>query len=136
MASTIPQVRPRRPVIHISDTDYDVIADLALGLAGRSPELSRLILQEIDRAQVHQQARLPKNVVNLGSEVTFVDDNTGTTRTVQLVLPGDADINAGRISVMTPVGAGLIGMSVGRTIDWPCPDGRPRTLKILAVRQS
>jgi transcription elongation GreA/GreB family factor len=36
---------------------------------------------------------------------------------------------------MTPVGAGLIGMSVGREISWPCPDGRPRTLKILGVKQ-
>jgi regulator of nucleoside diphosphate kinase len=52
-----------------------------------------------------------------------------------LVLPSDADIEAGRVSIMTPVGAGLIGMSVGNQINWPCPDGRPRVLKILEVKQ-
>ena len=39
------------------------------------------------------------------------------------------------MSILTPVGAGLIGMSVGREICWPCPDGRERTLKILEVKQ-
>ena len=77
----------------------------------------------------------PKNVVTIGSEVTFIDDTNGTTRTVRLVLPGEADIEEARVSVMTPVGAGLIGMSIGREISWPLPDGRPRALKILDVKQ-
>lgn len=132
-SETVP-TRKRQPAIHICSDDYDVIADLALRMEARAPELSQTILKEIDRAKVHDRAKLPKDVVSIGSKVTFVDDNNGTIRTVQLVLPGEADIEAGRVSVMTPVGAGLIGMSVGRTIDWPCPDGRPRTLKILEVK--
>jgi regulator of nucleoside diphosphate kinase len=55
---------------------------------------------------------------------------------VRLVLPAEADLDAGRISILTPVGAGLIGMRAGDEIDWPCPDGRPRILKIVDVRQS
>ena len=125
----------RKPPIHITDNDYDVIADLALRMEQRFPELSKAILDEIDRAHVHPAAKLPKDVVTLGSEVEFLDANTGTTRRVQLVLPPDADIEANRISVMTSVGAGLIGMSVGREISWPYPDGRPRILKILEVKQ-
>ena len=46
-----------------------------------------------------------------------------------------ADIQANRVSVITPVGAGLIGMAAGQEIDWPCPDGRPRKLRILRVRR-
>lgn len=125
----------RPPAIHISETDYDVIADLALRIEARAPELSKLMMAEIERAKVHAPSKLPKNVVSIGSEVTFADDSNGNARTVTLVLPGEADIEAGRISVMTPVGAGLIGMTVGRAINWPCPDGRPRALKILDVKQ-
>ena len=58
-----------------------------------------------------------------------------TSGSRKLVLPVDADFEAGRLSVMTPVGAGLIGMTVGREISWPTPDGRPRVLRILEVKQ-
>lgn len=125
----------RKPPIHLSEADYDVIADLALAMQKRAPDLAQLILDEINRAKVHSPGSLPKDVVTLGSEVSFLDDSTGEERRLQLVLPQDADIQADRISVMTPVGAGLIGMSVGREISWPTPDGRPRILRILEVKQ-
>ena len=125
----------RKPPIHLSEADYDVIADLALAMQKRAPDLAQLILDEINRAKVHSAGSLPKDVVTLGSEVAFQDDSTGEERRLQLVLPQDADIGADRISIMTPVGAGLIGMSVGREISWPTPDGRPRILRILEVKQ-
>jgi regulator of nucleoside diphosphate kinase len=129
------KVRSRKPPLHITEADYDVIADLALRIEKRSPALSRLLLDEINRAKVHPPGKLPADVVGLGSEVEFLDASTGTRRRVRLVMPSDADIEAGRVSILTPVGAGLIGMSAGREIDWPCPDGRPRRLKILEVKQ-
>ena len=125
----------KKPPLHISESDYDVIAGLALSIEGRSPALSQQLLSEIDRAKVHPDAKMPEGVVRLGSAVEFVDDSNGTRRRVTLVMPAEADIEAGRVSILTPVGAGLIGMSVGREIDWPHPDGRPRKLKILSVEQ-
>jgi regulator of nucleoside diphosphate kinase len=73
-------------------------------------------------------------VVGLGSEVTFRDQARGTVRTVSLVLPGEADIESGRVAITTAVGAGLIGLSEGAEISWPCPDGRVRTIEVIAVR--
>jgi regulator of nucleoside diphosphate kinase len=125
----------RLPPIHLLEADYDRIAALAIQIEHRSPDLSQLLLKEIDRAVLHPAESLPGNVVALGSEVEFVDASTGATRRVRLVLPADADIEQGRVSILTPVGAGLIGMSVGREIDWPCPNGRPRVLRILDVKQ-
>lgn len=125
----------RKPPIHISESDCDLLANLALRMEQRSPEVARLILDEIDRARVYAGSKLPSDVVALGSEVTFQDDLTSTSRSVRLVLPSEADIEAGRISVMTSVGAGLLGMRVGNEISWPCPDGRPRVIKILEVKQ-
>jgi len=125
----------RKPPIHLSEADYDVIADLALAMQKRAPDLATLILDEINRAKIHGEGKLPADVVTLGSEVAYLDDSTGEERRLRLVLPQDADIAAERISVMTPVGAGLIGMSVGREISWPTPDGRPRVLRILDVKQ-
>ena len=135
MSATLSDPAYEKPEIHLSEADYDHIAALALRLESRNPELSALILDEIERARLWPIDRLPGDVVALGSEVEFFDDSNGTSRKVSLVLPHDADIEAGRVSVMTPVGAGLIGMAAGREIDWPCPDGRPRKLRIIRVRQ-
>ena len=124
-----------KPPIHLIDTDYDVIADLALSIERRSPELSKLLLDEINRAEIHERGALPPDIVTIGSRVEFMDVDTGAKRLVQLVLPVDADIEAGRVSILTSVGAGLIGLRKGQSIDWPCPSGRPRVLRILEVGQ-
>jgi regulator of nucleoside diphosphate kinase len=56
-------------------------------------------------------------------------------RLVTIVYPGDADESAGRISVLSPLGTALLGLSVGQAIDWDFPDGR-RALRVDAlVRQ-
>jgi regulator of nucleoside diphosphate kinase len=56
-------------------------------------------------------------------------------RLVTIVYPGDADESAGRISVLSPLGTALLGLSVGQAIDWDLPDGR-RALRVDAlVRQ-
>jgi regulator of nucleoside diphosphate kinase len=123
-----------KPPIHLTEEDYDLIADLALNVARRSPELSKMLLDEIDRAELHTRDTLPKDVVAIGSEVEFLDASTGAKRVVKLVLPLDADIEAGRVSILTSVGAGLIGLQEGQSIDWPCPSGRPRVLRILKVK--
>lgn len=136
MPSATQKAATRKPVIHISESDYDRIADLALKMERSAPELAQQVLSEIDRARVHPDAKLPGNVVKIGSEVEFLDEGSDTRRRVRLVLPFEADIAAGRISVMTSVGAGLIGLSEGQEINWPYPDGRPRVLRILAVVQS
>ena len=125
----------RKPPIHISEADYDVIADLALQMEHRAPALAKQFLDEINRAKIHPAGKVPTDAVTIGSEVEFRDDSTGEKRRLKLVLPVDADFEAGRLSVMTPVGAGLIGMTVGREISWPTPDGRPRVLRILEVKQ-
>ena len=125
----------RKPPIHISEEDYDVIAGLALQMEHRAPALAKQFLDEINRAKIHPAGKVPTDAVTIGSEVEFLDDSTGEKRRLKLVLPVDADFEAGRLSVMTPVGAGLIGMTVGREISWPTPDGRPRVLRILEVKQ-
>lgn len=65
----------------------------------------------------------------------MLDEASGVRRCVTLAMPQVADIEAGQVSIMTPVGSGLIGMSEGHAISWTSADGRSRMLKIIAVRQ-
>lgn len=122
-----------RPAIVLSQTDADRLSALAIQMEASSPQASNLLLDEIERAEVLPDDQTPANVVGMNSTVEFLDGSHGSRRTVQLVYPGEADIASGKISVLTPVGAGLIGLSQGQSIVWPDRDGHQRVLKILRV---
>jgi regulator of nucleoside diphosphate kinase len=124
-----------RPPIHLLDSECDLLGDIALRAEHRIPVVAAMLLAEIDRAEIHDEETLPKDAITLGSEIDYVDETSGARRTVRLMLPAEADIEAGRISVLTPMGAGLIGLSTGQTIEWPDLEGRERRISILAVRR-
>jgi len=128
-----PSPSAERPRIHMIDVESDELSNLALGVEKRLPELAGMLLAEIERAELHSAADMPAGVVTMQSSVEFVDEGNGSRRTVQLVYPVDADISAGRISILTPVGAGLIGLGEGQSIVWPDRDGRERRLRIVKV---
>lgn len=128
------QKRSKRPPIHMIDNEADVLGDLALAATERSPQVSSMLLDEMSRAKFYTRERIPTDVVVMGATVEFNDFN-GSTRSIKLVYPKDADISAGRISIMTPVGAGLIGLREGQSILWPDREGHERELAIVRVRQ-
>lgn len=125
---------PERPSFHLIDREADAITNLALQLEHRQPDLATVLLAEIDRAEIHDAEDLPTHVVAMNSYVTFVDEGNGSRREVQLVYPQHADIEAGRVSILTPIGAGLIGLAKGQSILWPDREGHTRRLRIEDVR--
>jgi regulator of nucleoside diphosphate kinase len=120
-----------RPPLVLSETDAERLSALALQNEAAHPVTAGLLLDEIERAQVRRH--LPDDVVGMNSTVEFLDEAHGEARTVQLVYPDEADIAAARISIMTPVGAGLIGLRAGQSILWPDRGGETRVLRILKV---
>jgi regulator of nucleoside diphosphate kinase len=141
MAVTPVRAKARPPVV-LTETDAERLTALALKMEGRAPEVAGLLLGEVERAFVRPDLLVPDDVVRMGSVVAFVDEapahapaeGDAAPRTVQLVYPAEADIAAGRISVLTHVGAGLIGLAAGQAILWPDRDGRRRPLRVLRVR--
>jgi len=125
----------RRPPVHMIDSEADALTSLALGIEDRLPEVSALLLDEISRANIHTAERIPADVVTMRSTVTFTDEASGAERSVQLVYPKDADISAGRISILTLIGAGLIGLREAQSIVWPDRSGHERVLRITRVTQ-
>lgn len=122
--------------IYITEPEHDRLRDLVeQHTEGRDAAAAERLGAELDRAVVVPPARLPPDVVSMEARVTFEDERTGTVREVVVVYPGAADATAGRISVLAPIGAALIGLRVGDAIDWPLPDGRWAELRILSVAQ-
>lgn len=123
----------RPPLLMSVEGQLQLVA-LADAATRRHPVVAGLLHEEADRTELVPAAELPATTVALGSLVEFHDAGAGETRTVRLVLPGEADIVAGRVSVLSLVGAGLIGLSEGQSIDWPTQDGRMRRLTVLRVQ--
>lgn len=118
-----------RPPIDMIDDEAEKLAGLALSVERRFPAVSALLLRETERARLHSAAAISPDTVTMGSTVEFLDDSNGARRTVTLVYPAEADIAQGRISILTPVGAALIGLRKGQSILWP-----DRYLTVLGVR--
>ena len=121
-----------KPDIVISEADHARLSRLAEGLLGRLPEVAGELLAEVERAEIVALEALPRSVVAMGSTVEFATEE-GKTRRVTLVYPDQADIAKERISVLTPIGAALIGLGEGQTITWKTRDGRARVLRVLRV---
>lgn len=117
------------PPITLVREDVDKLAKLT-ALAGDSP-VGRYLGHELDRAAV--VAAPAGNVVRLGSRVRFHDLMKSEMTDVVLVMPEDADAKNGRVSVLTPVGAALLGLAEGSRVTYATPWGRARTLAVVKV---
>ena len=120
------------PQIVVCNADHQRLTDLATASLERLPEVANELLTEMDRAKVVKDGSVPAGVVRMGSTVTFKSDD-GQTRTLTLVYPADEDSDAHKLSVMTPVGAALIGLAVGQSISWTARDGRKHRLTVVKV---
>jgi regulator of nucleoside diphosphate kinase len=126
--------KPRsRPEITLLAADHERLTALADSAMHRQPEVAAILNQELERAHVLPNGQHRKDVVCLGSNVEFRDDTTSIIRKVSLVLPGEADISRGKISVLTPVGTALIGLRAGRSIAWRTRNGQVKQLTVLQV---
>ena len=120
------------PTIIVSAAEQDRLLELALALRTRMPKVAEVLLTEMDRATVVETDAMPANVIRMGSTLVYRDDE-GTEREVTLVYPDQADIKLGRVSIATPIGAALIGLSQDQSIRWVAPNGKDHRLTILKV---
>jgi len=123
------------PEIMLSADDYRGLSALVSAAAMRTPQLAASLAEELGRAGVLPDGSLPEQIVRMNSEVEFRDDSTGRIQIMVLVYPRDADIEKGKLSVLTPVGTALIGVPAGQSITWRTPKGEMRSLTVLAVRE-
>jgi regulator of nucleoside diphosphate kinase len=124
---------PELPPITLSTVDAERLLRLAEVARRRQPDTAEFLSREVERADVVSPSLLRPGVVAMGSEVEFRDDTTGQVRQVTLVYPQEADVAAGRISVLTPIGAALIGLTVTQSIEWETLLGERRSLTVLRV---
>ena len=122
-------------IIYITEFDLHRLEEL-LEVAGAFTYRGRSDLKELEeevsRAQVVDSRKVPPTVITMNSCVKLRDLDTGEEMVFTLVFPREADIDGGRLSVISPVGTAILGYTEGDTIEWKVPSGR-RRIKIEKV---
>jgi regulator of nucleoside diphosphate kinase len=122
----------KKPPIVVNRIDHTRLVQMANGLIDRNPDLADELLAELERAKVRDERAVPADSVQIGRTVEFRLDD-GAPRRVTLVYPADADVGVGRISVLTPVGVAMLGLSAGQTMEMTSNDRRSHRLTIDTV---
>lgn len=121
------------PSLILSRHDARRLEALLATPAARTSAMATRLEDEIARATLMDPAEMPADVVTMNTIVVCIDEAGGVERRLRLVYPEQADASQGRVSVLAPVGAALLGLSVGQTIEWPLPDHRQTRLRVIAV---
>ena len=121
-----------RPDIEVARTQYDRLAELAVAARGQSSGAQHLE-EELERARIVPELDAARLVIN--DVVTYEYDGL-YYYDVQLVYPKDADFKNRRLSVLTPVGAMLLGLSQGQVIHWYGADGRSHRVSVEKVSKA
>jgi len=87
----------------------------------------------LEGADVVPSRQIEPDVVTMYTQVQLADAETATRSKLTVCYPADADPRAGFVSILSPVGAALIGLRVGALAQWQEPSGRPRCARVAAI---
>lgn len=117
------------PPIVISTLDRDRLYAL-LERHQEDPEVVDHLYDELDRAECRPSEEMPDDVVALHRWAYFKNQDNGREHRLMLVLPSEVGDGPDRLSILSPVGAALLGLSVGSSIDWP---SKGKTLRLTLI---
>lgn len=87
----------------------------------------------LDVADVVPSRAVSPDIVTMYSQVLIADGDSGARQHLTPCYPADAEPSAGFVSVLSPVGASLLGLRVGAIARWHTPDGRPHSAEVIAI---
>jgi regulator of nucleoside diphosphate kinase len=130
---------PKYNELVISASDAEVLA-LMLGERRRQPALEAAatdaLAELLLEARLVPHERLPADRIAMNSKVTYEEQPAGERRSVMLVHPIAADAAMGRISVLSPVGLGLLGRTPGSVVTAAVPGSKVLTIRILETTRN
>jgi len=92
----------------------------------------KALTRELRRAVVVDPKDVFNDVITMNSRAEMRDLETGETVAFTLVFPSEANIDEEKISVLAPIGAGMLGYRVGDEFEWNVPGGL-RRMKVTKV---
>ena len=124
-----------KPPIYVTSQDKQRLEKLLVEVADSDPRTRgdlNSLREELGRATVVDPKEVPPDVITMNSRADVQDLESGETESFTLVFPPEADVEAGKISVLAPIGAGMLGYRVGDEFEWKVPAG-VRRMKVVKV---
>ncbi|XGA81224.1 nucleoside diphosphate kinase regulator [Halomonas sp. CH40] len=122
-----------RPPILINRLDAERLQRLIDNAESKDHAVAKLLEVELARGEVVDPEDIPQDVVSMNSQIQFTDLSRGRQMVRTLVYPHSLANIEDAISVMAPIGTGLIGLKIGDVIDWPVPNHGDVSLRIDAI---
>ncbi|AIR04299.1 nucleoside diphosphate kinase regulator [Cedecea neteri] len=123
-----------RPAIIINELDAERLDRLLEQPQYAKAPLAEALNAELDRAEMCSPEKMPPDVVSMNSRVEFRDLSNQEVHVRTLVYPANLTDSDNQLSVMASVGAALLGLRVGDTINWTLPNGGQTHLEVLALQ--
>jgi regulator of nucleoside diphosphate kinase len=124
-----------KSTIYITSQDKQRLEELLAEAAGFDPRKQgdlKALAEELRRAVIVDPKEVPADVITMNSRAELIDLDSGETVTFSLVFPPQANIDEEKISVLAPIGAGMLGYRVGDEFEWKVPEG-VRRMKVTKV---
>ncbi|WP_228693584.1 GreA/GreB family elongation factor [Lunatimonas sp.] len=117
----------------LKKSDYETIKALIEGIhpTQRTKEVGTL-QSELRRAKIVEDDKISQNVIQLGSYFEVREITSKRQLCLTLTLPGEANLQEQRVSILSPLGVALIGFQKGKEFEWQLPAGK-RTFIIEKV---
>jgi regulator of nucleoside diphosphate kinase len=122
------------PPIRMTAWDFWKLDSLLKARAGsRSWRADEILRRELRRCTVVQEWQIPPDVATMRSRVEFRVAGAAASQVATLVYPGDSHTYDDALSVLTPFGSAVLGLSEGQTIQHRAPDGSSIAVTLLRV---
>jgi regulator of nucleoside diphosphate kinase len=123
----------QRPPLLINRLDADRLQRLIDNATDKDQMVAELLQDELSHGEVVDPEDIPDNVVSMNSQIQFTDLTRNQQMVRTLVYPHSLSTTKDAISIMAPIGASLLGLKVGDTIDWPLPNQQNARLRVDAI---
>lgn len=122
-----------KPIPVLTSTDYNILRELTKN-AKDSTNIREIALltQELDRAIINKDGVVDQSIVRMNSQVTIEDVKSKQQMKVQIVMPSQANLKEGKVSILAPLCVAIIGFKENEEVEWQLPSGI-KTLKIITV---
>lgn len=114
-------------------TELDVTRLEAIAARAGAGQLDDMLDAVLSRAAIVPADDIPSDVVTMNSNILCKLEGESESRKWTLVYPDAADFEAGRLSVLSPVGQALLGARAGQTVSYRLPNGREQHVTIESV---
>jgi regulator of nucleoside diphosphate kinase len=115
--------------IQITQSDFNKLQDLLHRESAVRPEdksCRQALSRELLRAKIKPADEIPSDVITLHSCARLRDLASNDVLELTIVLPGEVDVEKGRISILAPLGTAMLGYRRGDAFEWNLPGGQSR----------